>query len=157
MSLLESGYPRRALYGQLTWFGAWLGVTALGMLLHPSQSGHGTHEELGLPPCPMVILFDRPCPGCGLTTSWCALLHGRFGESFRAHPLGPLLYLLFSLSAFVALHGFLIGKRFKSENASFNRAVWIGVAIFVAFGVVRLILTPHYGTMGEHLYARFVR
>lgn len=33
-----------------------------------------------------------PCPGCGLTRSFCALATGHLGRSFRFHGLGPLLF-----------------------------------------------------------------
>jgi len=36
--------------------------------------GHGTHQQLGLPPCTFYVIFQRPCPACGMTTSWAWLL-----------------------------------------------------------------------------------
>jgi hypothetical protein len=46
---------------------------------------------------PMMCLFrkvtGRPCPSCGLTRSWQALGHGRFRDSIRFHPFGPLTVL----------------------------------------------------------------
>lgn len=81
MALLEYGYPRKALRSQLTWFASWAVITVIGAILSPEKSGHGTHQQLGLPPCPSVLFFDRPCPGCGLTTSWTALIHGHIGGS----------------------------------------------------------------------------
>ena len=30
------------------------------------------------------------CPGCGLTRSWVALMHGNLADSIREHPLGPI-------------------------------------------------------------------
>ncbi|MBS0211512.1 MAG: DUF2752 domain-containing protein [Planctomycetes bacterium] len=45
--------------------------------------------------CAWRRLLNRNCPGCGLTRSWVAALHGRPGLSFQMHPLGmPLLALV---------------------------------------------------------------
>ncbi len=41
--------------------------------------------------CPFLRLTGRPCPTCGLTRSWSALLHGDLAASFRFHAWGPLL------------------------------------------------------------------
>jgi len=46
---------------------------------------------------PDLCLFHRfmgvPCPTCGLTRSWSALLHGHLEAAFRFHLLGPPLFL----------------------------------------------------------------
>jgi len=150
MALLEANNDRKKLRGQLLWFLFWCAITAVGAYLTPDKSGHGTHRELGLPPCPSVLLFDRPCPGCGLTTSWTAFIHGQFGAAFHAHPLGPLLYLLFTASAFIALYGWFKRLRFSTDSHEFNRIMIVTVVIFLGFGVTRMALTPHFGTDSEH-------
>ena len=47
---------------------------------------------------PVICVFHNltgaPCPGCGLTRSVCALVHGRWGQAIGQHPLGPLVALL---------------------------------------------------------------
>jgi len=44
---------------------------------------------------PDLCLFHRllglPCPTCGLTRSWSALLHGQPGAALRFHLFGPAL------------------------------------------------------------------
>ncbi|MDR3687843.1 MAG: DUF2752 domain-containing protein [Fimbriimonas sp.] len=125
----------------------------MGVCLHPNKSGHGTHEQLGLPPCPSVLIFDRPCPGCGLTTSWTALIHGDFAYAFHAHPLGPPMYLIFTLSALFALYGWWKGKRFATDTPEFNRVMIVTVIVFLAFGFARMALTPHFATGAERWFA----
>jgi hypothetical protein len=49
--------------------------------------------SLPLPPCPFRAMTHLPCPGCGMTRSVAALLHGNLALSFRYHPLGPPLVL----------------------------------------------------------------
>src|SRR3954467_15254793 len=42
-------------------------------------------------PCMFLKMTGCPCPGCGLTRSVMAMMHGQVGESLRWHPLGPVL------------------------------------------------------------------
>lgn len=37
---------------------------------------HGTHRQLGLPPCAIQTLTGFPCPSCGMTTSVALVMHG---------------------------------------------------------------------------------
>lgn len=133
----EPDWPRRKLTGHLLWFLAWAFVTTVGLLLTPSANGHGTHTQLGLPPCPSVIVFQRPCPGCGLTTSFTSFLHGDVTRAFSAHAVGPILYIAFTLSAWACLYGFIRGRRFNTDSRSFSFALGTLVTVLVAFGVIR--------------------
>jgi len=141
---------RKDLWGHLMWFLAWVGVTGFAIYLTPSASGHGTHTELGLPPCPSVLFLHRPCPGCGLTTSFTATVHGQFGAAFHAHPLGPLLYLTFTLSALACFYGWVQKKQLDTSSKSFNRFLGVFIVVFFAFGITRFALMGHYGD-GEGL------
>lgn len=154
---IERNVDRRFIAGQFTWFLVWAAVTAVGACLTPSASGHGTHQELGLPPCPSVLLFDRPCPGCGLTTCWCALIHGQIGPAFHAHALGPFLYLGFTVVAWVGLYGFLRRIRFNTDTPLLNRGLILFTVVFLVYGFGRMALTPHFGTSSERLFGAFLR
>ncbi len=68
-----------------------LGVAGL---LQPSTSGLGTHQQLGLPPCSMRVIFGIRCPTCGMTTSWSHFMHGHWWASAQANTGGFLLALL---------------------------------------------------------------
>jgi hypothetical protein len=136
---------RRYVAGQLTWFCMWVAVTAIGLYLAPKPEGHGTHTELGLPPCPCVAIFGRPCPGCGLTTSFTATLHGQFGLAFKAHPLGPILYALFTCTALLCFYGWWKRKRVDFTAPPMRYLSGAFVVIFLIFGVARFVMFPHYG------------
>jgi hypothetical protein len=77
-------------------------VLAVGLLcplvtaafLRPDPSGHGTHRQLGLPPCTFLVLFGRRCPSCGMTTAWAHLVRGQVAGALRANVGGTLLGLL---------------------------------------------------------------
>ena len=78
----------------LTFFGAvalLLLITA--RCLEPAAEGFGTHQALGFPPCNFQLIFDTPCPACGMTTSWSLLTRGRFVESIQANVGGFLMGL----------------------------------------------------------------
>jgi Protein of unknown function (DUF2752) len=63
-------------------------------LLDPSPSGIGTHQQLGLPPCPFLAFTGWPCPACGLTTSFAYAAHLDFQLAFHTQPFGFLLFWL---------------------------------------------------------------
>jgi hypothetical protein len=149
LTLLDPVHSRRQISWQPIWFATWVGITGVGLFLHPDPAGHGTHQQLGLPPCPSVLLFDRPCPGCGLTTSWTALLHGDVGAAFHAHPLGPLLYLAFTVSALLSAYGFVKRKRLVLDSRAMSRILTVSALGFLAFGLVRMATTPHFRTERE--------
>lgn len=149
--------PFRELRGQLVWFLGWLGVVGFGLFLRPSHEGHGTHRQLGFPPCPSVALFGRPCPGCGMTTSWSALLHGDLGLAFSAHPLGPPSFLLFTASAAYALVGVATGRRIASSSRWFTRGTGVALGVFILFGAVRFLTVAEYGTPAERAVGALLR
>ena len=156
MSLSETAANRRDLAGSVLLSLGWLFCTVVGLSLKPDAHGHGTHQRLGMPPCPSVLLFDRPCPGCGLTTSWTALLHGDLSLAFHAHALGPFLYLgytAFALGTFVLLAQ---GRRWR--DGRWVTPIFASLfGVFLAYGLARMALTPHYGTLRERLMVGQVR
>ncbi|OWU65175.1 MAG: hypothetical protein CBB60_006020 [Armatimonadetes bacterium Cent15-Ar3] len=142
---------------QLIWFFMWLGVTSVGLYLSADKHLHGTHQQLGLPPCPSVLMFNRPCPGCGLTTSWTALLHLDFVTSWHAHPLGIPMYLGFTFVALGSLYGNIKGLRLMIDSNWANRAFVVFVAVFFVFGAVRMAITPKYQTQKEQMWSSAIR
>ncbi len=143
MTLFEPNWPRKKLSGQMMWFVAWVIVTVLGaFILKPESAGHGTHQQLGLPACPSAALFDRPCPGCGLTTSWTNTLHGQFAAAFQNHWLGPILYLIFTLTAFACFYGWYTGKKFVTDSKAGNMFFGGVAVVVVVYGIVRFMGEP---------------
>jgi hypothetical protein len=152
MQLFEPAKPL-VVRAQLLWTAAWTFCTGVGLFLHPDSHGHGTHQQLGLPPCPSVLLFDRPCPGCGLTTSWTSFLHGDIVTAFKCHPLGVPMYLGFTFVALGCLVGNIKGKRMMIDSKLANKIFITFVTIFFLFGATRMALTTGYsGTEKEKLW-----
>lgn len=78
------------------------GVFAVAAYLNPYQADGtpkrmATHTQVGLPACNFVTLTDgRPCPSCGMTTSFALLVRGDVGASLKANWVGTLLALFWS-------------------------------------------------------------
>ncbi len=107
----------------------------LGMAvrLQPARGGMGTHQQLGLPPCTVRVLFGRPCPSCGMTTSWAHLVRGQVPSALRANVGGTLLGIV----AMAAVPWLVI---------SAIRGRWLGwtpnciVAVWAALATVLVVL-----------------
>jgi hypothetical protein len=52
---------------------------------------HGTHRQLGLPPCAMKALSGFPCPSCGMTTSISLVMHGDLAAASEANWAGLIV------------------------------------------------------------------
>jgi hypothetical protein len=65
-------------------------------VLSPYDSGgrplsHGTHRQLGLPPCAMMLITGLPCPSCGMTTSISLVMHGDVAAASEANWAGVVV------------------------------------------------------------------
>ncbi|WZO96520.1 DUF2752 domain-containing protein [Isosphaeraceae bacterium EP7] len=68
-----------------------IAVLAVARLVEPDPRGYGTHERLGLSPCAFLTLTGKPCPSCGMTTSFAWFARGRLDRAFSANAAGVLL------------------------------------------------------------------
>jgi hypothetical protein len=71
-----------------------LTVLTLGAWLNPSAEGHGTHKQLGLAPCMWAVALDKPCPTCGMTTSFSHAGEGSWVQAAQTQPMGMLLVII---------------------------------------------------------------
>lgn len=107
-------------------------LAAFALFVEPDARGHGTHERLGLPPCAPMDLWNVPCPGCGVTTSFALAAHGRLLASFVNQPLGCALAVGVPLFALWAWRVHL--KRGDLRDELSRRATWpwaVGVTLLV--------------------------
>lgn len=121
-----------------------LGVAAW---VSPDGRGVGTHEQLGLQPCGMMVVFGLPCPTCGYTTSFAMFARGRWLASFWNQPAGFLGALIAAMTAWggvcVAVWGWrvegLLGRWFTGR-------VVVGLAglVVVAWGW-KMVLVRGWG------------
>lgn len=101
---------------------------ALGLVLEPSPTGTGTHCALGLPPCGMLAATGRPCPTCGVTTSFVLAAHGRFYDALVNQPFGLMCFVL-------AVTGILV-----TTATLVTRRSWVPVLTVYGVAVPAVIL-----------------
>ena len=75
-----------------------VGAAALGAACVFSPSG----VESGPPLCPFAVMTGLPCPGCGLTRSWVAFMHGDVGSAFTFNVFGPVFLVLTAVTVVAA-------------------------------------------------------
>lgn len=91
--------------------GSLLALLIVSAWLTPDAEGAGTHTQLGLAPCPWPILLDKPCPTCGMTTSFALAAEGRLLSAAAVQPFGWLLAIGASTAFWVGLHVAATGSR----------------------------------------------
>ena len=113
---------------------------AVARTLDPSPQGLGTHQQLGLPPCSMRVLFGMRCPACGMTTSWSHLTRGHLVASARANSGGAVLGILVSVVIVVAIRTAWTNRMpMPGRMRSLGIGVVIAGAVTVVDWVLRLI------------------
>lgn len=115
-----------------------IAVFVIGACLRPYEADgrprtHGTHQQLGLPPCSFYALTGWPCPSCGFTTSFSLVAHGDIRNAFGVNSVGTLL----ALYCLVLIPWAIV-------SAVRRRMIWIRsiekLAIVSLIGVVTLML-----------------
>ncbi len=64
--------------------------------------------------CTWVVWFDKPCPTCGMTTSFSHAGEGSWTTATLTQPMGALLVLLTTMIFWGATHQALTGSRIGS-------------------------------------------
>ncbi len=126
-------------------------VLAIARGLSPSKWGYGTHRQLGLPACSMLVETGWPCPTCGLTTSVSALADGRLWLGIRANTFGLVIFIALILGvisgAVEAFFGWDVLAKAARPGAWWFLIAAIGV--FVSW-VVNLIVGFSTGQLPIH-------
>jgi len=81
--------------------------------------------------CYSTLLFGIPCPFCGMTRATILMLTGHFRESFRMHPLLPLVIFEFAIYPFTR-------KRIKKYRLFIGINVIICMLVFVSLYLYRM-------------------
>jgi len=114
-------------------FLAGAGLLGLAGWLSPSGAGVGTHTQLGMPTCTVLLYTDKPCPGCGMTTAFTHMMSAQPVAAFRVQPAGAVLCLLViaatAISGYVMLSGRNVWPRIKP---------WLGAPTWMALGLLLL-------------------
>lgn len=115
-----------------------LAVLIVAARISPDAAGHGTHTQLGLPPCGFAMAFNRPCPTCGMTTSFSHAVRGEFGRAFAAQPFGAMLAMSASIVFWMCLHTAVTGSRVAAMlmNLLQPRPLWVIAGLALAGWVI---------------------
>jgi hypothetical protein len=132
----------------------WLVVFAIAGWLNPyepepdgSTRRSGTHRQLGLPPCNFKYLTGKPCPACGMTTSFAWLAHGEFVNSLRANYAGTALALFGVLLVPWCLAGAWRGRYLFIRSG--ERALMVVMFAWLAVMLVRWAFVVLPGWFGS--------
>jgi uncharacterized membrane protein len=120
----------------------WMSMGACGVLLISILM---TPESLPrLPLCSFKMMTGRPCPGCGLTRSFCAISHGRLGQAFHFNPFGFFFYAgTIGLAVWPLLARYF--PRLKTWMNQTRLFVWLLPLVFVGmliYGLLRMRYGP---------------
>lgn len=129
---------RKALWGHLLLVLAVSTLVVVGVRLDPNPSGHGTHRQMGFPPCTIYYLTGRLCPSCGMTTSVSATLHGKILLAWRANPFGVAFILLAIGAALNSLFILTLGKSLAIPPKASAWALGTLVVLWMVYAILRL-------------------
>lgn len=92
----------------------------------------GTHEQLGLPPCGFLTLFEVPCPSCGMTTAFSLFVRGDLSGSWRANWAGVIVVVVVAVSTLLFTIIAIRGRRsgiWTDEVITYAIAIAAGTSI----------------------------
>jgi hypothetical protein len=121
-----------------------LAILTLAATLHADPAGHGTHQQIGLPPCGFVIATGKPCPTCGMTTAFTHSAHGRYGKAFLTQPGGMVASLGVAALLWVCLHTAFTGSRALELCGKLltPKALWIAAGVWLGSWVYTFVTWP---------------
>jgi hypothetical protein len=111
-----------------------MALVVLGTLVTPSASGHGTHTQLGLPPCLSIEWLGVPCPGCGVTTATALAAHGRLLDALHNQPLGLVVAALLALYPLWVIMQLARGRDLAAAARRIDPRLWVPATIVLILG-----------------------
>jgi hypothetical protein len=127
---------------KLGWLLTYITIIVLSFFISP-------YLDNGVEICSMKLLTGLPCPGCGLTHSFCAVSSGNFTDAFRFHFFGPFIYIAVLIFIFVLFSEIFLDKKFPKLrriffSKSFTYAFGIILFLFFSFRLYNLVLTGEF-------------
>ncbi len=112
-------------------------VLGLAASLTPDPSGMGTHRQLGLGGCSMLVTTGVPCPMCGMTTTFAHLAHLHLLDALKTQPFGVVLFTLTAMTFLVGASDLLLPARRWRRALSWiePREGWIAGGLMVGLGL----------------------
>ena len=88
-----------------------LAMLIVAACISPESKGHGTHEQLGMAPCPFLAATGTPCMTCGMTTAFSLATHGSALKAIVVQPVGALVALGATVGFWGCMHVAIFGSR----------------------------------------------
>jgi len=123
--------------------GAFLAVLVVATTLRPYQDDGSartmaTHTQLGLPECNFVTWTGKPCPSCGMTTSFAHLVRGNLWSSLKANWTGTLLALYWFALIPWAVASAVRGRLYRVRNG--EAMISISIGLFTVLMLLRWVV-----------------
>jgi len=96
-----------------------------------------THTQLGLPQCNMVSLTGKPCPTCGMTTSFALLVRGDVRASLAANWVGTVTAVSWAALLLWSVASLIAGRLWFIRPGRGEVALTVGVAAFLVLALGR--------------------
>jgi hypothetical protein len=142
MTGFHQKYARQDRFGYLIFALISASVLVIARLLRPSSRGVGTHEQLGLPPCPFLHLTGIPCPSCGLTTSFAYAARLDLLSSLITQPFGLIAFFLTILA--IPFSIFLWRRRISWSQLVqphiVDRLIYVTIALYIVSWFYKIIV-----------------
>ena len=114
-------------------------------------AGNNPAGSAFFPQCLFHRLTGFHCAGCGITRALHALLHFRFAEAMRMHPLLVLSLPLVGYAVAIELTAWVLGDRYRGPRVRLPAwGYWILIATILGYWVLRnvpvwpfTLLAPH--------------
>ena len=119
-------------------------MLGIGAWLEPAAEGHGSHTQLGLPPCMWAVTLGKPCPTCGMTTAVSEAAHGHFLRALLVNPFGLLVALAAAVAVPAGLHVALTGSQLGLllGRALTPRVLWVIAGLALASWAYKWAVWP---------------
>ncbi|MFO0800326.1 MAG: DUF2752 domain-containing protein [Gemmataceae bacterium] len=99
-----------------------------------------THTQLGLPPCNMVSLTGKPCPTCGMTTSFALLVRGDVRASLAANWVGTVTALAWAALLVWSVASLSAGRMLFVRRGELALTLLVAAFLVLALGRWAVIL-----------------
>lgn len=122
------------------------GIFGIAFYLNPYDADGqprtmGTHTQLGMPPCNFVMMTGKPCPACGMTTSFALLVRGDVMASLHANWAGSLIAVLWAATMIWALASGIAGRALFIPNGKGE------LCLTVTVGIVLTLMLGRWGVV----------
>jgi hypothetical protein len=130
----------------------------LGIYSAPIVGTYFYHQGYKIPflVCPLRHLTGIPCPTCGMTRSFMAIVRGDWSQALTEHLFGPIFFASLLIAAVHVAIELFTGRKliaFYSQTISNRKALILSLVIIFSYHLLRLY---HLSRTGE-LYSAFIQ